>query len=88
MLKCPVHECFKTFATESAFKAHFKETHQYLIDMGLDIGSVANAPGGNGGRFKISNQLINQLIVMGLIQKETVKKIAKEQEEVLENHDF
>jgi len=78
--KCPVYKCNREVASDGALKAHYKEAHKDLIDLGLDIISSQGGQGGGsqGVKGRISNTLLSQLMICCFSNRDAVRKIMKE----------
>lgn len=72
--QCPVYKCFLECNTEEGLAKHYNEAHADLKALGLEL---TQAPDNSGLKGKISNSLLTQVLMVGLLNKQQVKEAMK-----------
>ena len=67
MKKCPVYKCMFQCRSDEELEAHYNETHQDLIKLGLSMGQDAHT-GKLGGCIK--DTLLTQIITFAITDKD------------------
>ena len=73
MFQCPVYQCYMDCKDNEGLMKHYKEGHPELSKLGLDMVSE-----GTGIAGRITNTLLNQLMIVSVLNKQHVRDMMKQ----------
>ncbi len=77
-VQCPVYKCFKECSDDSALMQHYNEAHNDLRQLGLELFSDPSIKGNTAIKGKVTNNLMTQIMMIALLQKNQVKNVMKQ----------